>query len=247
MRAHACLFVQRCNVCCMYSTLLRLGIHFVSVGHRSQLKAYHCRLVMFDGRGGFESHELTPPVSHHGGVDPSADHVAPSGNSSNDAKDLIAPINVEISISPPHRSMYMCYLHILRLCFFQRASLKNLMMHCIIFILFALSFTNTVLFITPITSEAQLFRNISAEFTIRYLFFCVIITALIDAIINSALAYVTVRMRKNLTRGLETACVRSKLKFVSPRICITLSTDTSPTKHITNYRSSRALSIHRVQ
>jgi hypothetical protein len=202
---------------------------------------------MFDGSGGFESHELTPPVTHHGDIEPSADQVAPSGNSSSDAKDLIAPINIEISLSSPHRSIYLCYLHIVRLCFFQRASLKNLMMHCIIFVLFALSFTNTVLFITPITSEAQLFRDISATFIIRYLFFCVIITALLDAVINSALAYVTVRMRKNLTRGLETACVRSNLKIFSPHICITLATDTSPTKHITNCRCSSALSILRVQ
>ena len=77
----------------------------------------------------------------------------------------------------------------------------------IIFLLFVVSFINTVVFIITITSKAQLFQDTSFSFLIQYLFFCVIIQALIDAIINAALAYVAVRTRKNLTRGLETACV----------------------------------------
>jgi hypothetical protein len=75
-----------------------------------------------------------------------------------------------------------------------------------------------VVFIITITSKAQLFQDTSASFLIQYLFFCVIIQALIDAIINAALAYVAVRTRKNLTRGLETACVRAEgplLRFVT--------------------------------
>jgi hypothetical protein len=56
-----------------------------------------------------------------------------------------------------------------------------------------------------IKSTAQLFEDTSASFIIQYLFFAVIIQALIDAIINSALAYVALRSRKNLTRGIEKA------------------------------------------
>jgi ABC-type uncharacterized transport system fused permease/ATPase subunit len=197
----------------MYQTLLRLGMNFVSVGHRSQLKAFHSRLLMIDGSGGHRFQELAPPESLHEKVDYFPE-VTVASNSSSGAHNELAPINIEVSLSPGDRSMYDVYLRIAAFCFTQRGSLKNLLVHGIILILFVLSFINIVTYITPITSKSQLFQDTSASFIVQYLFFCVIIPAILDAVINSALAYVALRMRKNLTRGMEDACVRADFEKV---------------------------------
>ena len=42
----------------LYQTLRSLKIHFISVGHRSQLKAYHDQLVVIDGKGNFTVSDL---------------------------------------------------------------------------------------------------------------------------------------------------------------------------------------------
>ena len=210
------LFFWFCDVRCRYQTLLRLGISFVSVGHRSQLKAFHRRLIAFDGSGNFQILKLSPPPSdtsldQHLGSSPEQFAVRSS------SEIQAAQIDVTVSLSPSN-PYFATALRMLRMCFTQQHSLKNLIMHAIIFLLFIVSFINTVIFIITITSKAQLFQDTSASFLIQYFFFCVVIQALIDAIINAALAYVAVRTRKNLTRGLETACVRAEgplLRFVT--------------------------------
>lgn len=211
------LFFRFCDVRCRYQTLLRLGISFVSVGHRSQLKAFHRRLIAFDGSGNFQTLELSPPppsdtsLDQHLGSSPEQFAVRSSSEMQ------AAQIDVTVSLSPSN-PYFATALRMLRMCFTQQHSLKNLIMHAIIFLLFIVSFINTVVFIITITSKAQLFQDTSASFLIQYFFFCVVIQALIDAIINAALAYVAVRTRKNLTRGLETACVRAEgplLRFVT--------------------------------
>ena len=236
------IFFRYCDVRCRYQTLLRLGISFVSVGHRSQLKAFHRRLIAFDGSGNFQILKLSPPPSdtsldQHLGSSPEQFAVRSSSEMQ------AAQIDVTVSLSPSN-PYFATALRMLRMCFTQQHSLKNLIMHAIIFLLFIVSFINTVVFIITITSKAQLFQDTSASFLIQYFFFCVVIQALIDAIINAALAYVAVRTRKNLTRGLETACVRAEgplLRFV------TIGSGILRTTIITSCRCSRTLLILRDQ
>jgi hypothetical protein len=191
----------------MYQTLLRLGISFVSVGHRSQLKAYHRRLIAFDGTGGFQSQELPlqphPPQQSDYFLDQIPASNADSNRSGRDLKTM--PIDVQVSFSPPALDFTLAFLRMLRLCFTQHGALKNLAVHGLLLLLFIICFINSVVFGISIKSTAQLFEDTSASFIIQYLFFAVIIQALIDAIINSALAYVALRSRKNLTRGIEKA------------------------------------------
>jgi hypothetical protein len=196
----------------MYRTLLRLGISFVSVGHRSQLKTYHNRLVMFNGSGGFQIQDLQPPSFVDESSDSSPDQVALASSSSGGSSNELVPINVEVSLSPTDRSLYVAYLRIARMCFTQRGSLKNILIHGVLLLLFVLSFANRVLYLTPIISEGLLLQDSSASFSLQYFFSGVIIPAFLDAVINSALAYVALRMRKNLTRGMETECVRAKFQ-----------------------------------
>ncbi len=225
--------------------MLRLGIHFVSVGHRSQLKAFHSRLLMIDGSGGHRFQEVAPPECLHEKVD-CLPEVTAASNSSSVAHNELAPINVEVSLSPVDRSMYDVYLRIAGICFIQRGSLKNLLVHGIILILFVLSFINIVTYITPITSKSQLFQDTSASFIIQYLFFCVIIPAILDAVINSALAYVALRMRKNLTRGMEDACVRADFeKGFAVLFSVNLAAGTFRTRLTTSFRCSKRFLILR--
>ncbi len=189
--------------------MIGLGISFVSVGHRSQLKAYHKRLVTFDGRGKFQAQDLPHPPSSDQHLDSLADQNDSEDNnsgsgSSSSSKLQVSPIDVNVSVSPSN-SVFGTSFPVLRMCFTQQKSLKNIVMHAIIFLLFVLSMINTVVLIITITSKAQLFQDTSASFVVQYLFFCVIIQAVVDATINAALAYVAARTRKNLTRGLEKA------------------------------------------
>lgn len=186
--------------------MISLGISFVSVGHRSQLKAYHKRLVTFDGRGKFQAQDLPHPPSSDQLLDSLADQNDSEDNNSgsSSSKFQVSPIDVNVSVSPSN-SVFGTSFPVLRMCFTQQKSLKNIVMHAIIFLLFVLSMINTVVLIITITSKAQLFQDTSASFVVQYLFFCVIIQAVVDATINAALAYVAARTRKNLTRGLEKA------------------------------------------
>jgi ABC-type uncharacterized transport system fused permease/ATPase subunit len=202
-------FVRLGDIHCRYLTLLRLGISFVSVGHRSQLKAFHRRLISFDGSGNFRALELPPPPSldQHSGSSSEQIAVNDSSSSSNSSSKVqAAPFDITVSLSPSN-PIFATSLRMLRICFTQHHSLKNLAIHAIIFVLFVFSFINSVVFTITITTKALLFQDTSPGFVAQYFFFSVIIQSLIDAVINAALAYVAVRTRKNLTRGLEAACV----------------------------------------
>jgi hypothetical protein len=144
-------------------------------------------LITFDGRGSFQAQELSPPPSPDEHVDSSSERIDATDCDSRSIQ--AAPIDVTVSLSPAH-PIVSASLRMLRMCFNQEHALKNIILHAIVLLLFAISFINTVVFIITITSQAQLFQDVSAGFVCQYLFFCVVIQAVIDAVINAALACV---------------------------------------------------------
>ena len=191
----------------MYRTLLQLGISFVSVGHRGQLKAYHARLVTFDGSGGFQTKELPPPSPSQDMLFGSSpiDVVSASSSSSSSSARPASAVDVDISLSPPSLSTSFLPLRMLRMCFTHHRSFKNALMHLALLILFIVSSTNNVVFSITAQSKATLFSDTSVGFFVEYFLTSVVAQAVFECVNNAVLAYTAARTRKTLTRGLERA------------------------------------------
>ncbi len=177
----------------LYQTLRSLKIHFVSVGHRSQLKAFHDQLVVFDGQGRFAlSNTQAIPVSvpevH---VDQQALHDRLHKTQSNLSSQ---EINLE--------SQPIAYLPLLRMCFFDRESSKNLMLHMIILVVFGVGSFLDIVWIKNTVLDSITFPD-SANYIIQYFCIAMLAPSCIQTIINALIAYSALRTRKTLVRGMH--------------------------------------------
>ncbi len=173
----------------LYQTLRSLKIHFVSVGHRSQLKAFHDQLVQFDGKGHFELSTIKAiPVSV-------PDQQIVGGLSRGELSKVPAKsCHVE-----PHAGGY---LPLLRLCYFSQESSKNLVLHFIILLVFATGSFLDIVWTKNTIREAVNFPN-SASYIIEY--FCIVLLApsCVQTVINALIAYSALRTRKTLVHGMH--------------------------------------------
>ena len=175
----------------LYQTMRSLKMHFISVGHRSQLKAFHDQLLVFDGKGRFASSQLQavpiPPPQSHEPLQPSA--------LSKDA----APAQTELGSPEASTSL----LPLLRLCFLQRDSFKNLFLHFIILLLTVLNFFLGSVWVQGVVIAGAAFTNTSLNFFFQYLLLGVLAPTALDTIINACIAYVALRTRKNVCRNMH--------------------------------------------
>jgi energy-coupling factor transporter ATP-binding protein EcfA2 len=179
----------------LYQTLRSLKIHFISVGHRAQLKAFHDQLVVFDGYGGFAVSELqavpvaVPPLKLDNQPMPSTD-----------PRQLQSTQPMEDDTN----AQSVSWKPLLSVCFWQRESRKNLVTHLLILSMFVLKgcstlYTKNIVF----GSGVYLFQNTSANDVIALLFIVVLVQAVVETMINALIAYVALRMRKTLVRGMH--------------------------------------------
>ena len=176
----------------LYQTLRSLKIHFVSVGHRSQLKAYHDQLVVFDGQGRFAvSNIQAAPIA------PPPLHDVLHSSLALDSDSCPKPLEVE-RVTAQRGSL----APLLRLCFLQRESSKNMLAHFLILLLFLFS-SCQVLYTKEIIFEVMLFKDVSGNVCIQFLLLLVLVPTVVDTIINALIAYVALRTRKNLCRGMH--------------------------------------------
>ena len=180
----------------LYQTLRSLKIHFISVGHRSQLKAYHDQLVVFDGKGGFAVSRLEAvPVSLPATREEFQKSAASDQHSSRATTESNVLVTPSISLGP-----------LFRLCFFRQFSAKNTMTHLLIMLLFGYSactglFTRSIIFSRGIYN----FENTTSYEIILFFFVAGLAPAVLQTIINSLIAYVALRTRKNLCREMHEA------------------------------------------
>ena len=179
----------------LYQTLRSLKIHFISVGHRSQLKAYHDQLVVLDGKGGFAVSRLEavlislPATREVLQKTAASDHY--SSRQTTESRTLLIP---SIPLGP-----------LFRLCFWRQFSAKNTMTHFLIMLLFVF-LTCTVLYTKHIVFSRGIyyFENTTSNEIIMYFFVVGLVPAILQTIINALIAYVALRTRKNLCREMHT-------------------------------------------
>ncbi len=177
----------------LYQTLRALKIHFISVGHRSQLKMFHDQLVQFDGHGNFVMSNLqTAPIDS-----PTHDIL----------ENFPETVDRELCLTQTEvknlDEQNVPFRPLLRLCFSQRESFKNAMAHFLILVLFI--FSNCSLLYTQFfVYEVTLFKNVSTNVFLQYFLLLVLVPSVLDTIINALIAYVALRTRKTLCRGMHT-------------------------------------------
>jgi ABC-type uncharacterized transport system fused permease/ATPase subunit len=179
----------------LYQTLRSLKIHFISVGHRSQLKAYHDQLVVFDGKGNFAVSDLEAvPV-----LLPAAREELQKSSASDQFSRVVTDTNVLITPSISLGPLF-------RMCFLRQFSAKNTMTHLLIMLLFGVM-ACTNLYTRPIIFSRAIynFENTTANDIIMYFFVVGLVQAVLQTIVNSLIAYVALRTRKNLCREMHTA------------------------------------------
>jgi ABC-type iron transport system FetAB ATPase subunit len=175
----------------LYQTLRSLNIHFVSVGHRSQLKAFHDKLVVFDGQAHFAVSDISAvPVSVP---------ESPGKLLSADARARTSPTEERSLESPP-----VAYLPLLRLCFFDRESSKNLFIHFLIFVVFGTGCFVDIVWVRNTTTKAFDLSS-SANFIFEFLLVAVLAPSCIQTIVNALIAYSALRTRKTLCSGMQTS------------------------------------------
>lgn len=180
----------------LYQTLRSLKIHFVSVGHRSQLKAFHDQLVLFDGRGHFALSDIQAvPAS----VPETLGNLLSIEKPSNNQSDVVGIVPTEDRSleSPP-----VAYFPLLRLCFFDRESSKNLVLHLIIFVVFSIGCFSDVVWVKN-TSIKAFDLSSSVNFFFEFLLLAVLVPSFIQTIVNALIAYSALRTRKTLCRGMH--------------------------------------------
>ncbi len=161
----------------LYQTLRSLKIHFISVGHRSQLKAFHDQLVVFDGNGGFVVTEMQaiPVVLPSQKLD---DALKPSANRQNS----YSLQTVDEQFTKKHVSFFP----LLYLCFWKRDSQKNFMTHFLILCLFVVKFCSPVYTKDFLYAPGvYYFKDTSANDVIMVLLIPVLSQALLETIINA--------------------------------------------------------------
>ena len=180
----------------LYQTLRSLQIHFISVGHRSQLKAYHDQLVVFDGKGGFAVSRLQAVLIS---LPASREVLQKSAASDHYSSRLTTESRALLKPSIPFGPLF-------RLCFWRQFSAKNTMTHLLIMLLFVFS-TCAVLYTKPIVFSRGIyyFENTTSNEIIMYFFVVGLVPAILQTIINALIAYVALRTRKNLCREMHTA------------------------------------------
>jgi len=182
------------NETLLYQTLRSLKISFVSVGHRSQLKAFHDQLVLFTGHCRFSSSkiEAVPCLQMQ-------DKLASNLHTTEGLLSSAVPHeanNLESQTAP----MYPLF----RLCFLQRESSKNLMLHLIILVLFSIGcFIDIVWSNVAMVSGFPWNLNTSTNFILNYFLISMLAPATVQTVTNAFIAYSAVRTRKNLCRGMH--------------------------------------------
>jgi ABC-type uncharacterized transport system fused permease/ATPase subunit len=175
----------------LYQTMRSLKMHFISVGHRSQLKAFHDQLVVFDGKGSFAASQLQavplPPPQSHAPLQPSAH------------SKQAAPAQTELESPEPPTS----FSPLLRLCFLQRHSFKNLFLHLVILLLTVVSDFSSIVWTKKVAFAGSVFTDTSSNFFFQYFLIAVLLPSALDTIINAFIAYVALRTRKNLCRSMH--------------------------------------------
>jgi ABC-type iron transport system FetAB ATPase subunit len=177
----------------LYQTLRSLNINFVSVGHRSQLKAFHDQLVIFDGQGRIAlSNIKAVPV-----LVPETIKTRPILHETTrvDAR-LVPAENRDIAPNP------VSYLPLLRLCFFDRESSKNLVLHLIIFVVFGTGCFLDIVWVKSTTVKAFSLSG-SANLIFEFLLVAVLAPSCLQTVVNALIAYSAVRTRKTLCRGMH--------------------------------------------
>jgi ABC-type uncharacterized transport system fused permease/ATPase subunit len=175
----------------LYQTLRFLRINFVSVGHRSQLKAYHDQLVLFDGAGKFSLSEIQPV--------PVFEPEKPVNTKLVDAQ----PIH-KIGSTPSQESQPFSYSQLLRLCFLNRDSSKTLFLHCVILVVYALGSFLDIVWIKNTLREAVNFPS-SANYIFEYFLIVLFAPSVVQTAINALIALAALRTRKTLCRGMHNA------------------------------------------
>jgi putative ATP-binding cassette transporter len=182
----------------LYQTLRSLNINFISVGHRSQLKAYHDQLVVLDGQGHFSSsHIQAIPVPLPPANDTSQEPAASTKSTSLAVTETTN--ETEVFKTPMSR-----FRHLFAILFLRKVSAKNLMVHFLIVLLFVLD-SSTILYETNIVFGRGIlyFEDTSLNDIISYVFIIVLVGALLQTIVNALIAYVSIRTRKNLCREMH--------------------------------------------
>jgi energy-coupling factor transporter ATP-binding protein EcfA2 len=178
----------------LYQTLRSLKINFVSVGHRSQLKAFHDQLFVFDGKGGFVSSSIqavpmltVPEVT--------SEPVVIEAQLCDD-KTTASNVNIGQELQP------VTYLPLLRLCFFNRDSSKTLFVHLVIFVVFTVGSFLDIVWIKNTIGSAKDFPN-SFNYIMEYFLIVMFAPSLIQTAVNALIAYCALRSRKTLCRGMH--------------------------------------------
>lgn len=176
----------------LYQTLRSLKIHFVSVGHRSQLKAFHDQLVVFDGHGHFTLSSLQAVAVS-----------VPEVLVNRQELDALPRVDEIEAIKDDSLDLQSVpYLPLLRLCYFDRSSMKNLVLHLIILAVFGLaSFLDIVWVKNTITGAFSLSGG--ANLVIEFILIAVIAPAFVQTIVNALIAYSALRTRKTLCHGMH--------------------------------------------
>jgi putative ATP-binding cassette transporter len=182
----------------LYQTLRSLKINFISVGHRSQLKAYHDQLVVLDGQGHFSSSLIQAiPVP----LPPANDTLQEPDMS---AKSTSLAVTETANATEVLKTPMSRFRHLFGILFLRKVSAKNLMVHFLLVLLFVAD-NCSVLYETPIVFARGIlyFEDTSLNDILSFIFILVVVAALVQTIINALIAYVSIRTRKNLCREMH--------------------------------------------
>ena len=175
----------------LYQTMRSLKIHFISVGHRSQLKAFHDQLVVFDGKGRFTASLLQAvPLS----LAQAHDHL-PSSALLSKHDTPSAPTEPEAP-SPPLFPLF-------RLCFLRRESAKNLFLHFVILLLVINDDFLSIVWVKNAVVASYTFTDTSFNAFLQYFLVAILAASASATIINALIAYVALRTRKSLCREMH--------------------------------------------
>jgi ABC-type iron transport system FetAB ATPase subunit len=175
----------------VYQTLRTLNISFVSVGHRSQLRAFHDQLVLFDGQGNYSASRIeAAPIS------------LPD---SRVASQIPSP---RVTSLPPSQRRVQAppttFRYLFRILFWRADSSKNFLVHCLLVLIIVFSFCQ-ILYSKDIIFARGIyyFENTSVNDILKFFLIILLLTALEATIVNSLIAYVALRSLKNLCREMH--------------------------------------------
>lgn len=175
----------------VYQTLRTLKISFISVGHRSQLKAFHDELVLFDGQGHYSASSIhAAPIAL-----PPALYSPQKPSPRTTSLPLVLP---QTQAPPAH------FWQLLRVLFWRRDSAKKLVVYCLLVLIFVAS-ACSVLYATDIIFSRGIvyFENTNVNDFFKFLFIIIVYSAVEQTIINALIAYVALRSRKTLCREMH--------------------------------------------